>query len=211
MIRLSGVSGGTSSRRRSDTTPTRCRRRVDDVEVEDHLHVARGLQRRDRFGRRHVFRKREDFRVHDAAGGLLGVLEQVADVGAGRLLLHQLQHRGRELFRQVVDDRRHVVGRQLLRELDDLLGGAAGEQRRARLRPELAQGLHRQPAVAFDEQGERRAAILVGQLGEELRQVGGVLLLEQIDEVRRRPHALEALDGVEHDVELALGHRNCPM
>ena len=49
------------------------------------------------------------------------------------------------------------------------------------------------------------------KLGEELREVGGMLLLEQVDEVRRRPHAQEALDGVEHDVELALGHTNCPM
>ncbi len=104
-----------------------------------------------------------------------------------------------------------VVRGQFLGELDDLLGGAAGEQLRAGFGPELAQRLHRQPAVAFDEQGERRAAILVGKLGEELRQIGRVLLLEQVDEVRRRPHALEALDGVEHDVELALGHRNCPM
>ena len=33
-----------------------------------------------------------------------------------------------------------------------------------------------------------------------------MLLLEEVDQVRRRPHALEALDRVEHDVELALSH-----
>src|SRR3954447_13152247 len=34
-----------------------------------------------------------------------------------------------------------------------------------------------------------------------------MLLLEQVHEVRRRPHADQALHGVEHDIELALGHR----
>src|SRR6476659_5570291 len=34
-----------------------------------------------------------------------------------------------------------------------------------------------------------------------------MLLLEQVDQVRRSPHADEALHGVEHDIELALGHR----
>ena len=87
---------------------------VDDVEVEDHLDVARSLERRDRFGRGHVFRKREDFRIHDAAGGLFRVFEQLADIGAGRLLLHQLQHGRRQFFRQVIDNRRHVVGRKFL-------------------------------------------------------------------------------------------------
>ena len=84
--------------------------------------------------------------------------------------------------------------------------------------PELAQRLHREPAVALDQQRERGLPVLVGELGEELREIGRMLLLEQIDEVRRRPHAQEALDGVEHDVELALRHGsrvatngNCPM
>src|SRR3954452_4636934 len=35
-----------------------------------------------------------------------------------------------------------------------------------------------------------------------------MLLLEQVHEVRRRPHADQALHGVEHDIELALGHRD---
>ena len=93
-------------------------------------------------------------------------------------------------------------------ELDDLFGGAVGEQRGARFGTELAQRLHRQPAVALDEQRERGLPILLGELGEELREVGRVLLLEQVDQVRRRPHAHEALHGVEHDIELALGHRS---
>ena len=82
MIRLSGVSGETSSSRRRETTPTRCRRASIDVEVEDHLDVARSLERGDGFARGHVLRERKDLRVHDAAGGLLLVFEQVADVAA---------------------------------------------------------------------------------------------------------------------------------
>jgi hypothetical protein len=65
--------------------------RVDDVEIKDHLDVARALQRGDRLRGGHILRKREDLRVHDAAGGLLGVLEQVADIAARGALLHQLE------------------------------------------------------------------------------------------------------------------------
>jgi len=79
MIRLSGVSGATSRSRRSETTPTRCRRSSTDVEVEHHLDVAVGLQLGDRLADGHVLAQREDMRVHDAAGRLLVVLEQVLD------------------------------------------------------------------------------------------------------------------------------------
>ena len=72
--------------------------RVDDVEIEDHLDVARPLERGDRLARRHVLRKREDFRVHDAAGGLLVVLEQLADFVA-RAFFDQLEDGGRQRFR----------------------------------------------------------------------------------------------------------------
>ena len=64
---------------------------VDDVEVEHHLHVARALERRDRLRRGHVLRKCEDFRIHDAAGGLFRIFEQLPDVAARRPLLNQLE------------------------------------------------------------------------------------------------------------------------
>ena len=35
-----------------------------------------------------------------------------------------------------------------------------------------------------------------------------MLFLEQVDQIRRRAHAHQALDGVEDDIELALGHGN---
>ena len=49
-------------------------------------------------------------------------------------------------------------------------------------------------------------AILLAELGEDLREVGGVLLVQEIDEVRRRANAEQALDGIEDDVNLALRH-----
>ena len=70
--------------------------------------------------------------------------------------------------------------------------------------PELAERLHREPAVALDEQGERRLAVLVGQLAEDLREVGGVLLLEQVEQVRRRTDAQQALDRVEDEIDSSL-------
>ena len=206
MIRLSGVAGETSRRRRNETTPDEMTPRVDDVEIEDDLDVTRTLQRGDGLARRHVFGQREDLRVHDAAGRLLGVLEQLTDVAAGRPLLHQLEDGGRQLLGQVVDDRGGIVRRQVLDELDDLVSGPIGEQAGAGLGPELAQTLHCETAVALDEKRERGVSVLVGKLGEELREIGGVLLLQQVHEIRGRPHALEALHRIEHDIELALRH-----
>ena len=142
MIRLSGVSGDTSSSRRSDDDADQVAPLVDDVEIEDHLDVAVALQLGDGLADRHVFAQREDMRVHDAAGGLLGVLEQVLD-HARFLRAHQVEDRGRQLLGQVVDQRRRVVGRDLLRELGDLLGRA---RRPAARRPLRARARRRPPS-----------------------------------------------------------------
>ena len=80
MIRLSGVSGEHQQQAPQRDDADQVPARVDDVEIEDHLDVAGRLQRRDRLAHRHVFAEREDIRVHDAAGRLLGVFEQVLDV-----------------------------------------------------------------------------------------------------------------------------------
>ena len=81
---------------------------IHHVQVEDHLHVPGLLQRRDRLAGRQIFGHGEDVRVHDAAGGLLFVLEQV--LNATRLpTLDEIQHRCRQLFRQVLDECGRIV------------------------------------------------------------------------------------------------------
>jgi hypothetical protein len=50
--------------------------------------------------------------------------------------------------------------------------------------------------------------VLLRKLRKELRQVGRVLLLEQIHQVRCRPHALEALHRVEDHIQLPLRHES---
>ncbi len=82
--------------------------RIDDVEVEDHLDIAGGLQGGDGLAHRHVFGRGEDMRIHDAAGRLLGILEEILDL-ARFLAAHQLEDGVRELFRQVIDDRGRIV------------------------------------------------------------------------------------------------------
>ena len=159
MIRFSGVSGDTSSSRRSDVDADEVAALVDDVEIEHHLDVAVALQLGDRLADRQVFAQREDIRVHDAAGGLLVVLEQVLD-DARLLRPHQLEHCGRQLLRQVIDQRRRVVGRDLLDQLGDLLGRAGRPAAPRRLSgPSSRHGLHRQAAVALGEQAEGRLAV----------------------------------------------------
>jgi hypothetical protein len=208
MIRFSGVSGDTRSRRRSETTPTRWRR--SSVEIKNHLDVARVLQLGDRLADRHVFVEGEDMRVHDAAGGLLVVFEQVFD-HARFLRAHQIEHGRRQLFRQVVDQRGGVVGRNFLRELGDLLGGARAEECGARFGAELGDRFHGQTPVALGEQAEGRLAVLVGKLAEDLGEVGGVLLLKQVQQVGSRTNAQQSFDRVKDEIDSALRrHRKCP-
>ncbi len=51
----------------------------------------------------------------------------------------------------------------------------------ALLGAELAQRFHRELAVLLDERVEGRVALFFGQLGEDLGEVGGVLLLEEVE------------------------------
>ena len=174
--------------------------RVDDVEIEDHLHVARRLQLADPLAYRQVFGQREDVRVHDAPGGLLGELEQVADL-SGFLRAHQLEHRRRQLLWQVVHQGRRVVGGDLLNQLGDLFGRPVGQQLRGHLGPELGRRLHRQLGAAFDDDRKGGLAVALLQLAVHGGQIGRVLFLEQIEEVGGRTNAQQSSDRVEHDVD----------
>ena len=135
------------------------------------------------------------------------VLEQLAHAAA-RLWLDQLDDRPGELLGQVVDDRGGVVGRNLLNEAGDVLGGAVAEQLGGSRRLHLGQRLHRQARMALDEDRKSGAALLIRELGEQLRKVGGVLLLEQIQQVGGRANPEEPLDRVEDDVESALSRHD---
>jgi hypothetical protein len=176
--------------------------RIDNVEVEDHLDVARALQRRDRFANRQVFVEREDAGVHDAAGGLLPVFEEVLDL-LRLAAAHELEHFVRELVRQIVNQRGGIVRGDFLKELGDLLGGSAREQQGARLRAHLTDRLHAEPWVPFDEDAEDRLPFVVEERPEDLREIGRVLLLQQIQKVGGRTDAQQSLDRVENEVNSA--------
>jgi hypothetical protein len=93
-----------------------------------------------------------------------------------------------------VDQGRGIVGGDLLGEARDLVSGAGGQQAPARLGSELRKRFHRQAAVAVDEQAERRFAVFVGELGEDLGEVGRMLLLQQVYQVGGRTDAQQSLD-----------------
>ena len=82
MIRLSGRVGRHEQQPAQRDDADEMAPVVHDVEVEDHLDVAGLLERRDRLAGREVLRQGEDVRVHQAAGGLLFVLEQLGHAAA---------------------------------------------------------------------------------------------------------------------------------
>ena len=139
------------------------------------------------------------------------ILEQVLDF-ARLLPAHQLEHRGRQLFRQVVDQGRRVVRRQLLDELGDLFGRPAGQQLRARLGPELAERLHRQPAVALDQHGEHRdAARVSGSSPKICARSAGCCFWSRFDRLAVAPTLQKALDRVEDEIDLPLRRHTNPL
>src|SRR5207253_7865101 len=129
--------------------------------------------------------------------------EQVLDL-AGFLPAHQVKNRGLQLFRQVIDNGRRIVRRNQLDELGDLFRRPAGQQRGARFGTQLAERFHGEPAVALDEDGKRRYAIAVRELTKNLREVGGMLLLEKIEEIGRGANSEQALYRIQDDVAFPL-------
>jgi len=176
---------------------------VHHVEVEHHLDVAVPLDFGDRLTHGHVFVQREDMRIHDAAGSSFVVLEQVLD-DPGFFRAHQVEHGRGQFLRQVIDQCGSIVGRNFLCEPRNLFGGTGRQQRRAGFRAQLGDGLHGQPAVALGQQAERRIALLVLQFAEHLREVGGMLFLQEIQQVRGRANAQQPPHRVENDVDSSL-------
>jgi hypothetical protein len=68
---------------------------------------------------------------------------------------------------------------QIVEEAGDVFRGAIGQRRGAPLGPELAEGLHRRACCCARRASRRRRAILLAELGEDLREVGGMLLLQE--------------------------------
>ena len=178
---------------------------IDGVEVEHHLDVASALQLRDRLAHRQVLGEGEDVGVHDAAGGVLGEFEEFLDL---RVLLatHEVEDAARQLLGQRLDNRRGVVGLEFLNVASDVLGRAPLEQVRAHLGPELAQGLHGMPWAAVQQDVEGRLAVALGQVAEDAREIGRMLLLQQVQQVRARPDADQPLHRGQDDVDFALCH-----
>src|SRR5213592_3472717 len=57
--------------------------------------------------------------------------------------------------------------------------------------------------MAIGEQAETGFAVSIGQFTENLREVGGMLLLQQVQQIGGRADAQEASDGVEDEVDSA--------
>src|SRR4029450_1843416 len=68
----------------------------------------------------------------------------------------------------------------------------------------------RELAVAIDQEREGGVAVLLAEIAEDLREIRGVLFVEQVDEIRRRAEANQALHRIEYDINLALRHRDPP-
>src|SRR4051812_46001109 len=78
------------------------------------------------------------------------------------------------------------------------------EERSALFGPQLGHRLHGKATVAFGQQAERRLTVLVGELAENLSEIGGVLLLQQIQKVCGRTDTQQSFDRIENEVNPAL-------
>ena len=125
---------------------------------------------------------------------------------AGRFC-DQLEDGGRQLLRQVVDDRRRVVRRQLLQRARRSLrrtGRRAARRRprdRARTAPPSPAGCCARPGART-----RRGRSLSGSSEKTCARSAGCCFWSRLTRFAVAPNAQQALDGVEDDVQLALRH-----
>ena len=94
----------------------------------------------------------------------------------------------------MIDQRGGIVRFDVLRQTGNLLGGPSRQERGAAFGTELGERLHGETAIALEQQRERRFAFLVGELSKNLGEVGGMLLLQQVDQVGGRTNAQQSLD-----------------
>ena len=147
-------------------------------------------------------------RAHEAAGGVLGVAEERADVGrvlellqdrVGARLVHVGEHVGGVVRVEAVDERHQVGRREVLHEL-----GALGAL-------ELRQGLR---GLGVGQPVEEQAAGLVRQVPDQVGEVGAAHVLDGrqhagavalLDEVANLHDELVAAVGVAVALGPALG------
>ena len=162
---------------------------VDDVDVVDGLHVL-GLaaQHRQRLAGGGVGRHLGEGRGHDAAGGVLGVGEQLAHV-LGVFLLHERDEPPGAILGQVGDQVGGVVGRHGREQLGGLVVRQVDEQRRLIRRVHLLQGVGGELVL---EDAEHGGALLRREL---VRDVGDVGRVQQLELGARHGQAHRALVG----------------
>jgi hypothetical protein len=133
---------------------------VRNINVEHHFRIGGLLQPADRFLCRGILRQRKELRRHDAAGGILRVLENIGDFG-GILGLHQGQNVRASIFREesenvgdVVGTEAHLGRTELESQPDEaLLGAVTHRGLSVRQTEELARRL-KQPPPQPDPAGE---------------------------------------------------------
>ena len=86
----------------------------------------------------------------------------------------------------MIDQRRGVVGRELLEQTDDVGRRSRGQQRGAHVNAELGHHLHGEPGVGGGQRIDGCATLVIVQRTKDFRNVDGMPLLQQIQEVSGR-------------------------
>ncbi len=167
---------------------------VGDVDVEDHLHILGLLQRGDRLPDGQVLLQGEDLRRHDAAGGVLLVLEQLLDL-LRVFILHDVEDLFGEFLGHVADDVDGIVVGHLLENLGDGLLFDLLQELGAGAVIELGKDVGR--GFGLLDEVEEDALFLQIEIAEKMGDVGGMGLGEDLGEVGKGAAADEFPDRIE--------------
>ena len=163
---------------------------VDHVEVERVLAGGRLADVLDGLGDGGVLVHGDEVARHEAAGGVLGILEELLDL-LGLLLLHEVEDLVGLLLGQLLDHLDDVVGRHLVEDARDLVLVEGADQLQQRLVVQLGQHGARPGWAAA---GGRRAPLGNGQLAQRAADVGGVGVLQDLGEALLAAAAEQLLD-----------------
>jgi len=122
------------------------------------------------------------------------MLKDFGNFGGRTLATHQLADFVGERFGEPIDQRRGIVGRKFLEKPDDFTSRPGGEQGRPHIHAEFGDHLDGEPGVRGCHRIDGSSSLVIVEGAQNLGNVDGMPLLQQVQEVSGRTNAQQSSD-----------------
>jgi len=122
------------------------------------------------------------------------MLKDFGDFGGRTLPAHQLADFVGEWLGEPIDQRRGVVRRKFVEKPDDFTGRPGSKQSRTHIDAELGDHLDGQPGIGGRHRVDGSSPLVIVEGTQDLGNVDGMPLLQQVQEVSGRTNAQQSSD-----------------